>query len=326
MFECNPSFHLPAKIYEFNESLWRSHETDNLLGRTDTAKPSCNLNISDVELVDPFKARRPSSPTTTAMLESLDDSNAQSGEGMVTFLTLPPEIRLRIYNLLLVSRFDREENPVLAVEGSDQKMVLVDMTHKTQRKTIEPAIVYTCKQIYNEASRLLYSQNVFRVEDPEEMLHFIARIRLRDLKLIRSLYIWVPANANISLWRCLLRILGKEAKGLRVVQVAWDSVNHSSGENVRMDHGKGLGDNLSFANALSSVSGLEKLVISGFYSTHWPYFFGKTMAVQVQERCGHSLELYDGDSEAFQRRKREENEKQVRLFKSYQEGIENLMP
>ena len=260
------------------------------------------------------------------MCESLDDSNAQNGDGNATFLTLPSEIRLRIYDLLLVSRIDREENPVMAVGGTDQRMVLIDMSNKRQPRTLEPAIIYTCKQVYNEASRILYSHNVFRVEDPEKMLHFLAQIRLRDLKLIRSLYIWVPANANVSLWTCLLRILGKEAKGLRVVQVAWDSINHSSGETVRMDHGKGLGDNLSFANALSSVSGLEKMVISGFYSTHWPYFLGKTMAVQVQERCGHSLELYDGDSEAVQRRKREENEKQVRLFQSYQEGIENLMP
>jgi len=141
-------------------------------------------------------------------------TNEAKGSNKATFLGLPAEIRLRIYDQLLISRFDRRRNPSWALGNTDQKLVLLHMIRAPQYRTMEPGILQTCKQIYREANSILYSQNVFAISEPEQMFRLILEIGLVNLKLIKTLHIWVPYMATLSPWLQLLHILAEEASGL----------------------------------------------------------------------------------------------------------------
>jgi hypothetical protein len=90
-------------------------------------------------------------------------------------LGLPVEIRLAIYDLLLVSRFNRSDNPSSAVRNTDQKMIRLERINAPNYR-MEPAVLQTCKQIYHEAVPILYSQNVFRFYHADTMLQFMVEI------------------------------------------------------------------------------------------------------------------------------------------------------
>jgi hypothetical protein len=102
-------------------------------------------------------------------------------------LTLPVEIRFRIYDLFIVSQFNRTENPSWAVGNTYQKLVLLDMGQFRQYRTMEPGILQTCKQIYREANSMLYSQNVFMIYKPEQMFRLIVQIGLVNFKFVKTL-------------------------------------------------------------------------------------------------------------------------------------------
>ena len=107
-----------------------------------------------------------------------------------TFLTLPAEIRLQIYNLLLINRrVDRIE------EDEDQLK-----WNEEEDEMVEIAILQTCKQIYREANPILYSQTVFAIKDPEDMFRLFEKIGPGNFKLIKKLKIRVLARAKLAPW------------------------------------------------------------------------------------------------------------------------------
>jgi hypothetical protein len=69
---------------------------------------------------------RSSSGSPSAASQCLDNSDDTMEKRKVTFLSLPAEIRLRIYDILLVSRV-YPGDPTWAVENSDPKMVEVKL-------------------------------------------------------------------------------------------------------------------------------------------------------------------------------------------------------
>lgn len=244
----------------------------------------------------------------------------------VSFLTIPVEIRLQIYDELLVSRFDRTQNPSWAVGNTDQKLVSLHMIQAPQYRTMEPGILQTCKQIYHEANSILYSQNVFAISEPEQMFRLIVQMGFVNFKLIKTLHIWVPYMAEISPWLQLLSILAEEASGLRCIKLAW-------GADVERMGGRGLGDNLEFVRALGKIQRLEKLVIEGYYAKNWPAYLEERMGVRVRATCGHcreERELRDGNlnNEGLEDKKfiREINERERQEFRKYQQGTEDLFP
>ncbi|KAF2715247.1 hypothetical protein K504DRAFT_457417 [Pleomassaria siparia CBS 279.74] len=245
-------------------------------------------------------------------------TNEVKGNNRVTFLTLPVEIRLQIYNELLVSRFDRTQNPSWAVGNTDQKLVLLHMIQAPQYRTMEPGILQTCKQIYHEANTILYSQNVFAISEPKQLFRLIAQIGFVNFRLIKTLHIWVPSSAKLYPWLQVIYTLAVEASGLRCIELGW-------GADIEGTWERGLGDNVDFVRALGRIQGLEKLVIEGYYAKNWPAYLEEKMGVRVRAICGHCREkresrkgdLNDEESE-HEKFIREMNERELQTFRKYQ--------
>ncbi|KAF5641422.1 uncharacterized protein FTJAE_4074 [Fusarium tjaetaba] len=81
--------------------------------------------------------------------------NLESGTS--PFLTLPPEIRLQIYRLLLVSNAHAELHYC-----TSKKFRLIPKEPWDCPLEIDPKILLTCRIINREATPVLYSENVFR--------------------------------------------------------------------------------------------------------------------------------------------------------------------
>lgn len=248
--------------------------------RKDIAKAFFDLDISDSEPSTASKTPKPRD--RNRLIASKPPLDEAKGNNKVALLTLPVEIRLRIYDLLVVSRFDRMENPSWAVGDTYQKVVLLHMPQIREYRTMEPGILQTCKQIYHEANSILYSQNVFAISEPEEMFRFIVQIGLANLKLVKTLHIWVPWMAELSPWLQLLYILAEEASGLRYLELGWGADCEFLWQLGPGARERGLGDNLDFVRALGKIQGLEKLVINGYYAKNWPAYLEERMGVQVR--------------------------------------------
>jgi hypothetical protein len=258
-------------------------------------------------------------------------SNEAKESNKVTFLTLPVEIRLQIYDLLLVSRFDRRRAPSCSVGYTDQRKVFLSMEPNPVFRTLETAILQTCKQINHEANPVLYSQNVFAIVNPEEIFRLIQQIGPVKFKLIRTLDILVPWMAEPPPWLRLLPVLAEDANGLRDIKLTWDAIDQSE-YRWRFKQGvseRGLGDNLDFVRALGKIKGLEKLVIEGCYAKNWPAYLEERMGVRVQtidqRRDEHEMRL-KGAPEHRIKSVREANEKRLRELREYQRGTEGLIP
>ncbi|KAF2493713.1 hypothetical protein BU16DRAFT_52692 [Lophium mytilinum] len=248
-----------------------------------------------------------------------------------TLMTLPVELRLQIYNHLLISRFDRSEHPSWAVGATTRKLVSLDMPQAPQYRTMEPSILQTCKQIYREANPVLYSQNVFKISEPEQMFQLSAQIGPVNLKLMKRLKIIVPWTAELVPWLQLLDMLAMQASGLRHVELAWGAENEYPWAH---DRKRGLGDSLDFLRALGNVQGLKKLVIKGCYAKNWPVYLKERMGGQVvQAICGDCRDepesgVWDLNDDELQDDELmlEYDDRDLKKFEKYQQGTEDLMP
>lgn len=222
-------------------------------------------------------------------------------EQQFRLLDLPAELRIQIYDLLLVSRFKSQKHSTLAV---GQKNVLLDMNPDPEYRTMEPSILQTCKQIYREAVPILYSQNVFYIEIPGPMVKLMEQIGSMNVKFIRSLEIRVSCFAELWQWLRLLHILSEKTTGLRSIKLVWDAIRDYPSNSIHIGGEKrGLGDNVLFVRALARIQGLEKLEIGGYYAKHWPQYLEDNMNVQVRAGIGYPRPL---------NRARPENEETVR--------------
>src|ERR1700722_19741237 len=164
--------------------------------RKDTAKAFFDLDLDLCNAGPSNASKRAPKPTDCNHLVTTQPPATKNAKGnnKATFLTLPVEIRLQIYNLLLVSRFDRMENPLWAFGNTDQKPVQLYITQAPQYITLEGilrtyrimelGILRTCKQIHHEANPILYSQNIFAISKPEQIFRFIAQVGLVNFKLV----------------------------------------------------------------------------------------------------------------------------------------------
>lgn len=269
------------------------------------AKAFFGLDISDAEPC--VRSRR---PQTKALIQSKQKS---------LLLDLPVEIRLKIYDLLLVSRFNRLDHPSGSVGNTNQKLVMLGFIQARQYRTMEPAILQTCKQIYLEAVPILYSRNVFRFNQPDLMLRLIAQIGYTNTKLIQSLDIYVPPNADKGSWLNLLGILPEATTGIKSVVVRW------WGEGVDKTWERSLGKDIAFAQALAGLSklGVEKLRIEGHYAKPWPaYFRDKFGVLVVEDEDGRPHPPKDDDDDEIHKL----NEETLEDFRRYQNGTDLLNP
>lgn len=239
----------------------------------------------------------------------------------ITFLKLPVELRLRIYDYALVSRSDRAKN-LSPVKWDKKKVIFYDTKDQTKR-TVYPALLRSCKIIYNEASPVLYSKNTFYVDNPKTMIMFLQQIGPFNTMRLSKLDIWVAWGMH-GPWIELFALLSKRATGLRKITIAWGGCWRSAPEGIR-----GLGDDLNFVRALSKIRGLDILEVSGYYAKAWPAFLEERMGVRVIAKSGHYFEIGEGpkdEGSEDEKVAREHNDKELRLFRDYQQGTEDLVP
>lgn len=293
--------------------------------REDNAKAYFDLDLSDTEPSSTDKkprAPRRDSQSSTSVPTTNNSNNAQRN---LTLLALPAEIRIKIYDLLLVSRFDRKENPFWAVGKTCQKKICLQEPRAPGYRTMGPQILQTCKQIYYEANSILYSRNVFNFNAPEQMFSFVTQIGPANIEFVRSLDFWVQADAEISPWLRLLNTLTQKATGLKFIELAW-CAERNFGWQIGSGGQRGLGDNVLFVRALARIPQLENLNISGFYAKHWTSYLGRETGAQVHAKCGHNIEFAEDGPEYDTWIIRTLNEENPRELKGYQKGTEDLIP
>ncbi|EPE24517.1 hypothetical protein GLAREA_08369 [Glarea lozoyensis ATCC 20868] len=243
------------------------------------------------------------------------------------FMSLPVEIRLQIYDLLLVSRLPGSPCGIPdAVRNTNQMKISLDKFHRLWVETMTAGIVRTCREVYNEANPILYSQNVFQIIEPERVLQYITQIGHSNLKSLRYLNFSVKWDSKLSSWLELLHTLAEEASGLRKIEIEfginWDFPFMIWP--VREDF-KGYGVSREFMHALGTIQGLENLTVSGFWDASWPEYLQTKMGCQVEAIVGRSQDgLEDGLNEWQLGALRACNKRYSVAFCYYQGGVKVL--
>jgi hypothetical protein len=86
---------------------------------------------------------------------------------MILFLDLPVETRLTIYESLLVVCYDLHFELEGIVDELTMRNVLVPPANRTSGEKLHAQIIRTCRQIYREASPILYKRNCFDFAEAE---------------------------------------------------------------------------------------------------------------------------------------------------------------
>ena len=134
-------------------------------------KDTTNTNFDhDISYSDPSAASKTSEPP----IDKTKKNNKAS------FLKLPVEIRLIIYDLLGVGMIDPGSYIRICLPGS----IWWEDLYKPY---MEVGILQTCRQIYHETNPILYTKNEFHFDDPEKALRFIKQIGPVNLRLIKKL-------------------------------------------------------------------------------------------------------------------------------------------
>jgi len=227
-----------------------------------------------------------------------------------TFCTLPYEIRLQIYDLLLVPRqTNRKVVPSWVREelGIRPRRFIVDDPSftKTHRRSVNPSIVQTCRQINHEARHILYSHNVFGFFEPKTATLFFQQIGPVNFELLRSLHFSVGYNPAVDPWLDLFDVLARKATRIRVIAIEWR-------------WSQNLGNKLNFVHALAMIQGVEEFVITGNYAKQWLAYLESTTKAQVRNSAGNSPRKschsdYTGEHKDSQ---------ELGSFLRYQEGME----
>lgn len=291
--------------------------------RPDIANALFDLNLTATK----SSSAQSNRPTPSRRdLQSTIQSPRNKVNAKSSLLTLPVEIRLQIYEFLLISQADPEQSPSWAVGKTSRKMISLHMIQAPHYRTLKPAILYTCTQIHREAASVLYGGNVFNFSEPTQMFRFMAQIGPTNTKFVRSLDIWIPYTAELSPWLTLLSTFSTEATGLRYIELAWVANCESPLIRERGAKERGLGDNVLFIRALAGIRGLEKIHLKGYYAIHWPSYLMANTGARVQAECGQRHESGPDDDAATIQLVQDVNERSLRRFRDYQRGTEDLVP
>jgi len=108
-----------------------------------------------------------------------------------TFLTLPPEIRLQIYENLLITAHQpitiyREPN---TPDGIKVRPRLREQPPNFQHD-LSPSLLRTCKQIHSEATPILYSRNKLKIDSSHETV--LSRFGPNNANHMTHLYMPFP--------------------------------------------------------------------------------------------------------------------------------------
>jgi hypothetical protein len=156
---------------------------------------------------------------------------SHSGKSKFPFLALPIEIRLQIYDILLINRLN------------NYKQKIIFTNYKTRWADFE--ILQTCRQIYDEGNSILYSRNEFHFFSVDSAFKFIEQIGPVNFRSIRSLHIRVD---NITAFLGLFIKLAEEENGVRVMEFTGISGGVS-----------GTGDKLDFISTLKKTREMRQM-------------------------------------------------------------------
>ena len=177
-----------------------------------------NLNPDISESVSSTARKTPTS--NNSLIVSKPPAGKDKGNSKVSFLILPIEIRLQIYEILLISHTDEKPK------------------RNYNHGLVHFKILQTCRPIYREGNSILYSQNKFRFHYVDCALEFIEQIGPVNFRSISSLCIRVAANTTRSAFLGLFNILAEEENGVRVMEYTGVS---------------GTGDKLDFIGTLQKT-------------------------------------------------------------------------
>lgn len=281
---------------------------------TSSLKRKATEYPADIDTDDGNSSTRESKKGRYDTSNSLEADASQNTAQTSPFLSLPPEMRLRIYDLLLVCRTRNGIPSYESIAKDYQQPLVLNPTIPQLGQPIFPAILQTCKQIYYEAISILYGSNIFDLENPAH----INKISRSKLKFLRHLVICPFQLSMATLWVGLLDTLIEEAKDLRNLKVVFDARYFDT-----ETHARGLGADVPFVRTLTrikQVGTLERLTIGGFYAKHWPSYLQQEMGTDVKVTAEAGLfSTSAGEEDTL-------HNFQVSLLKEYQESTESLMP
>ncbi|KAK3681646.1 hypothetical protein B0T22DRAFT_299746 [Podospora appendiculata] len=219
-------------------------------------------------------------------------------EQTFNLIALPTEIRLQIYGELLLSRRPdyHDEPPTfeydLSVKDTDLWAIWISKySRKTssepyQHSSLHPSILRASKQIYYEASPILYSGNVFMVINSFGMERLMDLFGAKNMARIRTLFIWLPRiwTTRKEAWLAsALERLAREATGLQRIEVSCavdcNLVDYSDTDRVL--NLMGQGHSVAIVRALAGFQGLSEIRLVGYYGKHWPSYLEKKMDATV---------------------------------------------
>lgn len=209
--------------------------------------------------------------------------------------TLPLEIRLEIYNYLLIhptfNPYEKLNSPSVCTISTD------DLLNRAGKPviycvTIRTALLLVCKQIHAEAISILYSRNSFRFHHPKILLKFLIQIGQANIRHIKHLQIVVPWNQESWIfWPAeLLCKLSSDAKNLQNVEITFERIPSdraqiygfgSYDDIVSLVVGRRLSLEFNLGLALRRLAGLERIIVYGGYSEGWLELLGKTIGCKV---------------------------------------------
>jgi len=266
----------------------------------------------------------PSGVDTTAAPNSVTKVNPTQ----TSLLAVPPEIRVMVYDLLLVNRTMIATKPQWATHYPNQEGVVSGLEQGIPL-TIEPTILRTCKQINREASAILYSRNVFNHVGLSYMSRFSPQVTTAvspNIKLIKSLSLLIDEDDEVEPWLEILNVLATEAQDLRDFRILMFADRETSG--TEEWYSLGLGDNVQFVRALTKIRGLDKLTIEGYYASSWLGYL-KEMNTTIVAHQGFSNDTRQGDGKIKPNSEVHEHDytqEELETFESYQLAIEDVMP
>jgi hypothetical protein len=172
------------------------------------------------------------------------------GSSKATFMTLPVKIRLSIYNILLVKySYNYERLGLECARGGGPKLFEYGDTR------MELGIMRTCRQIYQEANSIFYTQNRFYFSNLHDLLQFVHDIGPANLKLVQEVHFQNDTYQFYSLWQ-LFDELVDDANvsagrvNIQVLYGKWYTIVEYNGE------ARGPTTEQHFARALKHVNGM----------------------------------------------------------------------
>lgn len=129
------------------------------------------------------------------------------------------------------------------------------------------------------------------------------------------------------IWISLLATLAENVTVLKSIELARDAECEFLWPLGYMERGLG-GDEL-FVRALARIKQLEELRIKGLHEKNWPLYLRGEMSAQLHAQCGRYVDRqdkYDEYDEEIAEWARGLDGDNLKNFKAYQEGTENIVP